>query len=328
VRTADRADAPLLSVVTPVLDRVSTIRECLASVARQTYPWVEHIVVDGGSTDGTTRALEEHVAERAFRWISEPDGGMYDALNKGLRMARGRFVSYLNSDDLYFPWSAEVAVDRLRAGADLVYGDLAILQRTEAPVAFYMQFYPEFDLRHYTHVATIGQPTVFWTRALTERIGPFDTTYRLIGDCEYWLRAATANARIEHVEEIQALQIDHGETLRTTQRDRLREEFERLRSHYGAVVAPPASPRFERAKKSVAWRRRQLEFRIAVRRRRPDRWPRFASFLRRRGIEIDDVGVLASMLPLRVRPSRSPWGDLRRLERRLMQEIGFDGHPG
>jgi hypothetical protein len=249
---------------------------------------------------------------------------MYHAVNKGVNMARGEILCYLNSDDLYFPWSVEVAVGQIATGADLVYGDLAILHRGPTHSFFYLQFYPDFDLRYYTHVATIGQPTVFWTRSLTNRIGPFDSSYGLIADCEYWLRAGMAGARIEHIEEVLALQVDHADTLRSTQRARLRKEFERLRSDFSVVVPPPAWPSLEQLKKSLIWRRRQFDFRRALRRRTPTRWPRFTGFLERRGIQIDDVALLAFTLPSGIRPSRSPWGDVKELERQLMSEIGVN----
>ena len=317
---------PLVSIVTPVLNRVSTIRACLFSVASQTYPSIEHIVVDGGSSDGTLELLQAFETDRPWRWFSERDDGMYDAINKGLRSARGEIVCYLNSDDLYFPWSVDTAVKRIRRGADLVYGDLAVLERDPDPTGFYIQFYPDFDLGYYTHTATIGQPTAFWRRSLTEEIGYFDTSYRLIGDCEYWLRAGAAGARIEHIAEVLAVQIEHPTTLRATQGDRLRAEFVRLRSRYATVAGPPRWTRWQRLKRSLVWRRHQLELRAAIRRERPDRWPRFASFIQRRQIHVDDTALLAFMLPERFRPTRSAWGSPVELERKLMEEIGVGAY--
>lgn len=314
---------PLVSVVTPVLDRVSTISACIASVANQTHAPIEHIVVDGGSSDGTLQVLERHVAP-GFRWMSEPDDGMYDAINKGLRLAQGEIVSYLNSDDLYLPWSIEVAVSGLQGGADLVYGDLAVLHRDRETSGLFIQFYRDFDLRYYTHVATIGQPTVFWRRSLVEEIGPFDSTFRLVGDCEYWLRAAVAGAKIAHLDEILAVQVEHSTTLRAAQPDRLKQEFRRLRADYSAFSDAPTWPRVQRLKKSIAWRRRQLQFRRAIGQNDPGRWPRFVRFLQTRRIAIDDRAFLMFMLPAGLRRSRSPWGDPRELERRLMEEIGID----
>jgi Glycosyl transferase family 2 len=120
---------PLVSIITPVLNRVETMGVCLASVTRQTYRPIEHIVVDGGSTDGTLDLLREYRAPHLFHWVSEPDNGMYEAINKGIAISRGEVLAYLNSDDLYLPWSVEVAVRALQQpGIELVYGDLGILR--------------------------------------------------------------------------------------------------------------------------------------------------------------------------------------------------------
>src|SRR5919106_3974396 len=135
---------PLVSIVTPVLNRVSTVGHALASVSAQTYPDIEHIVVDGGSTDGTVEILEGFGSPFDFHWVSEADGGMYEAINKGFRLARGQMLAYINSDDLYLPWSVEVAVSHLSTTrADLVYGDMGMLRRARN---FRPKFYRPFDI--------------------------------------------------------------------------------------------------------------------------------------------------------------------------------------
>ena len=121
---------------------------------------------------------------------------MYDAVNKGLGMARGEVVAYLNSDDVYLPWSVETAVATLRSGSDFVYGDLGMI-RGSAQDSFMPQFYAPFDLNHFTYFQSLGQPSVFWRRAASQKLGGFDDSYRLIGDCEYWLRAANAGLLVQ-----------------------------------------------------------------------------------------------------------------------------------
>jgi Glycosyl transferase family 2 len=288
---------PLVSLVTPVLNRVESMNKCLASIADQTYGPIEHIVVDGGSTDGTLDLLRDYRCQHAFRWISEPDGGMYEAINKGISMAQGDVFAYLNSDDMYLPWSVEVAVRALSSGIDLVYGDMGILRsRSDCrQPLFNIQFYPDFDLRHYSFLGTIGQPTVFWRRGLTERIGLFDTRYRLIGDCEYWLRAAMAGARLRHISEVMAIQVEHSSTLRVTQRVRLGDEFKMLRREMSTIIDPPTFVRIERLKRSLAWRARILEFLFAMKAPHPRKWPHFVTMVRADGLDVSfrDLGILA-----------------------------------
>jgi Glycosyl transferase family 2 len=289
---------PLVSIITPVLNRVETMGACLASIARQTYRPIEHIVVDGGSTDGTLELLREYRASYPFRWVSERDNGMYEAINRGIVISRGEVLAYLNSDDLYLPWSVDVAVRALQQpGVELIYGDLGILreERNSQLRGFTMQFKPDFKLRHYSFVATLGQPAVFWRRSMTERIGLFDTEYRLIGDCEYWLRAALSGTEPEHISELMALQVEHGSTLRATQPSILQEEFDRLRRSMMAVVNPPTSLQWERVKTSVAWRVRQLEFFYAMKAKCPRKWQHFVHSLHARDIDLrpGDLRVLA-----------------------------------
>ena len=305
----------LVSIITPVLNRVDTMGACLASVTRQTYRPIEHIVVDGGSTDGTLELLRENRASHPFHVVSEPDNGMYEAINKGIAISRGEVLAYLNSDDLYFPWSVDVAVRAMqRPGSEMIYGDLGILYAGRNGVSrrFYIEFKADFDLRHYSFVETLGQPAVFWRRSLTERIGLFDTRYRLIGDCEYWLRAAVNGAKPEHISEVLALQVEHGSTLRETQSSRLREEFDTLRRSMMAIVDPPSAPRWERVKASVTWRVRQLELFRAVMSRYPRKWPHFVGQLHAHGVDIRlrDLRVLA---PARWRGDASLFGDIRSL---------------
>jgi glycosyltransferase involved in cell wall biosynthesis len=289
---------PLVTIITPVLNRVETMKACLASVASQTYQPIEHIVVDGGSTDGTLELIGAYRASHRFRWMSEPDDGMYEAINKGVSIANGQVLAYLNSDDLYLPWSVAVAVRELQQpGIELIYGDLGVLHtktNSEAE-SFYIEFYPDFNLRHYSFVGTIGQPTVYWRRSLMQRIGLFDTRYRLIGDCEYWLRAALNGVEPRHIPEVMAFQVEHGSTLRATQRSKLREEFDALRRSMMAVVDPPRSLQWERVKTSLAWRVRQIEFFYAMKAKYPHKWKHFVQTLHAHGVDVRlrDLRVLA-----------------------------------
>ncbi|HYI46076.1 MAG TPA: glycosyltransferase family 2 protein [Actinomycetota bacterium] len=307
--------APLASIVTPVLNRRETLEACLRSVADQTYPNIEHIVVDGGSTDGTIDLLREW--EPRVKWISESDTGMYNAINKGLAMTTGDFVAYVNSDDLYLPYSVEAAVEVLTKDHDLVFGDLGVLTRERDPVGFYPQFYRDFDLNHYTHFATLAQPTVFWTRALMERTGTFDESYRLLGDCEYWLRAAVKGARITHLDEILAVQVEHEGTLRVTQPEQLQAEFARLRADYTKHAGPPAGQRLEHPRRSVHWRYHQLLFAIAGAKSRPARWGGFMKFLDEHRVPKRPAGLAWFLLPQPLRPVNASLVDGPALERVL-----------
>src|ERR1043166_5067752 len=111
---ARMSEGPLVSIVTPTMNRSRLLESTLRSVRAQTYPAVEHIVMDGGSSDGTTALLRAYEPTYRMRWQSAPDGGMYYAINEGLRQANGEILAYLNSDDLYFPWTIGVVVEAFR----------------------------------------------------------------------------------------------------------------------------------------------------------------------------------------------------------------------
>ena len=139
---------------------------------------------------------------------------MYDAINKGMELAHGDILAYLNSDDLYLPWSAEVAASALSRRGDVCYGDMAVMAERRVGRRFFIQYYPAFDRKHFTYQGALGQPSVFWTRSVMDKIGGFDTSYELIGDCEYWLRAARSGMTLRHVKDVLAIQVEHGDTLR------------------------------------------------------------------------------------------------------------------
>lgn len=102
---------PLFSIITPTFNRRDFLEINIKSLLNQSYQNFEHIVIDGGSTDGTVELLKKYESQYNMRWISEPDNGIYDAVNKGIKMAKGEIIAYLNSDDFYFPWTLEVVAN-------------------------------------------------------------------------------------------------------------------------------------------------------------------------------------------------------------------------
>jgi len=120
-----RMEEPLVSVVTPAYEAERFVEATFESVRDQTYDRVEHIVMDGGSTDRTTEILApyEDEADHDLTWYSGSDGGMYDAIEKGFERASGDVLAWLNADDEYLPWAARVAVDALsEPGVEWVTG--------------------------------------------------------------------------------------------------------------------------------------------------------------------------------------------------------------
>ena len=139
-------DHHLVSIVTPSLNQGTFIDATINSIKAQTYHRYEHIVVDGGSTDETLGILRRTEGSYPMRWTSEPDRGMYEAVNKGMRQATGDILCYLNSDDLYLPWTLESLVEAFRRHPEAgnVFGDALTVDDVSGRQDFYMA--PPFDL--------------------------------------------------------------------------------------------------------------------------------------------------------------------------------------
>jgi glycosyltransferase involved in cell wall biosynthesis len=236
---------PLVSVVTPTLDRRDYLRHTLASVRRQTYPNIEHIVMDGGSTDGTLELLREEERLYRMRWVSGPDDGMYQAINRGLSMAEGDILAYLNSDDLYFPWTVETVVEAFHRHpeASFVYGDILVIEEDTGSTELMWRF--PFDLDFLRRTGFLSQPAVFWRRQAFEDVGPFDESLRYVADCDYWMRAGERH-RFQKVDEFLAVERSHAGTLREQFGATVWPELRTVRQRYVTLDGPHHEQRMRR----------------------------------------------------------------------------------
>jgi glycosyltransferase involved in cell wall biosynthesis len=187
-------ELPSITVITPCRNSASTLRETLESVRSQGYPRLEHIVVDGGSTDGTLELLE---AAPDVRWISEPDEGRVDAVNKGLRMATGDIVAWLNADDRYEPGALHAAGDALARNPSAAWatGYCRIIDASGREIRRAITAYKGFLLRRWTVGLYLTQnfvadPATFVRRSAVDAVGPLDPAYRTSHDYDLWLRVA------------------------------------------------------------------------------------------------------------------------------------------
>jgi len=180
------AEAPIVSVVTVCLNAEKTLRRTIESVQAQSFESIEHIIVDGGSGDGTLDIVRGLARPQDF-WITEKDAGISDAFNKGVALARGRYVQILNADDWLSLGQIEYAVSVLeQSGADFAFGDL-VFYEGENPVFRYMGD-PHYARAIHRRCPSIGHPTVLATRAAFERVGLFDLQYRNAMDYDWLLR--------------------------------------------------------------------------------------------------------------------------------------------
>lgn len=181
---------PLVSIVTPSYNQAKYLEATIQSVLGQTYPNIEYIVIDGGSTDGSLEIIHKYQDKIAY-WVSEPDEGQTDAINKGFAKASGKIIAWLNSDDTYEPEAVAGAVAYLQAHPEvgLVYGDANFIDEKGK----YMGRFPAAQTsyqrlrRGYVHVP---QQAAFWRADLWRQVGPLDPTIYFAMDYDLWLRLA------------------------------------------------------------------------------------------------------------------------------------------
>ena len=183
---------PLVSIITPSYNQAHFLEATIRSVIAQDYPRVEHIVVDGGSTDGSLeviRQYEEHLAA----WVSEPDEGQTDAINKGFAMASGEILAWLNSDDTYQPHAVSEAAAFLEEHPEvgMVYGDTNFIDEEGRTLGKFNAQQTSYRRLRRGGVY-IPQPASFWRASLWEAVGPLDPTFYFAMDYDLWVRFAKA----------------------------------------------------------------------------------------------------------------------------------------
>jgi len=185
-----RESASLISVIVAVFNGEATLQQCIDSVARQTYPNKELIVIDGGSKDGTVDLLKANREKIAY-WISEPDSGIYNALNKGLAQARGEWICFLGADD-YF-WDEQV-LERLAGQLEHLPPDIRVAYGQIMPIGVDGQMLQavgqpwEQAKEPFKQSMCIPHVGMMHRRSLFEQHGKFDETFRIAGDYEFLLR--------------------------------------------------------------------------------------------------------------------------------------------
>jgi glycosyltransferase involved in cell wall biosynthesis len=185
----DGSPWPRVSIVTPSYNQAQFIEETIRSVLLQGYPDLEYIIIDGGSTDGSVDIIRKYEPWLAY-WISEPDKGQADAINKGFERSTGQFLSWINSDDYFYPGFVHrtIVAFQARPEVDFLYSDVDVAWGTGGQkTRRYGESLP-FEERLRTMRMRIPQQSSMWRRSVVERVGVLDPRWHVVLDREFFVR--------------------------------------------------------------------------------------------------------------------------------------------
>lgn len=196
---------PKVSVITVVYNGADTIEQTIKSVLGQTYKNLEYIIIDGASTDGTQKVIEKYQDSIAC-YVSEPDKGIYDAMNKGIKYATGDIIGIINSDDWYAGDAVEKAVAVFNIDeADVVYGKVLFGEKEGD-----MKPLPVYFIETLWYQMAVPHPSVFVKKHIYREYGLFDLQYGIAADYEFMLRLYSSKVKIIFIDEFMAYFRDGG----------------------------------------------------------------------------------------------------------------------
>jgi glycosyltransferase involved in cell wall biosynthesis len=195
VEKKSEVNFPLVTIITVVLNGEKYFEQTLKSVFNQSYSNIEYIVIDGGSKDNTIDLIEEYTNQIDF-WQSEPDKGLYFAMNKGIGLAKGELIGILNADDYYTEDAVTLVVEAyLKTNADVFHGDMLLLTDNES-----VKMKPDFSKM--MQQPSVFHPTCFVKKVVYDKIGCFDTQYKISADYDFLLRCIKHNYIFNYIPEV------------------------------------------------------------------------------------------------------------------------------
>ena len=190
---------PKLSIVTPSYNQGQFIKATIDSILSQDFTDFEYIIMDGGSTDETLDILRSYNDPR-LTWVSEPDNGQTDAINKGFSRATGDYFAYLNSDDVYKPGAFQRIVEYFDAHSDvdMVFGDCEVIDEN-GDFQYLRKSHP-FDISDLLFLRFhISQPATFWRASVAHQVGDFNASLKIVMDIDYWMRISLQTQGIAYI---------------------------------------------------------------------------------------------------------------------------------
>ncbi|MHB8727690.1 MAG: glycosyltransferase family 2 protein [Sulfuricaulis sp.] len=228
---------PRISIVTPSYNQAHYLERTICSVLDQNYPNLEYIIIDGGSTDGSVDIIKKHSKHLVY-WVSEPDQGQTQAINKGLQIATGEWVGWQNSDDIYYPGSFFGLVQAATAHprSNLIVGNMRLIDGQGREIRDIRYVRPTYRALLAEGMVLTNQ-AAFWRRSIHDEIGYLNEEFSCGFDYEWFLRV-TQRYRAHHVNKTWGGLRIHGETKSSRIQERFEEEYRRIlrgRESSGAV---------------------------------------------------------------------------------------------
>ena len=230
---------PKLSIITPSFNQGRFLEETILSVLNQDYPNLEYIIIDGGSTDNSVDIIQKYESRLSY-WVSEKDRGQAHAINKGLVRATGEIVGWINSDDVYLPWTFRSAIRAFHArpSVDLIWGSRILIGANSEVLGFSPArgFAPE------SMVFCINSETAFWRRKLHDSVGFLDEDLQFAMDLDFFARIHKV-ARTAYLRGFQGCFRCYGDNKSSTMQDVCARESGRLwKEHFGTDLIPLGRP--------------------------------------------------------------------------------------
>ena len=243
-----------ISIITITYNSAKSLQRALESVQNQTYPDIEHILVDGASTDSTRTIIEAYAKQHAnVRWISEKDEGIYDAINKGIKMATGDVIGFLHSDDVFYSADSieQIALAMQTEKADIVYSDLQYCKEGKVVRRWKSN---TFNPRSLKYGWMPPHPTVYVRREVYEQVGPYDDWFRISADYDMILRIFTAGYKTHYIPQVLvSMEVGGASNKNTKARlSKTQEDYLVLKkNHVGAGLLTVASKQLRKIKQFI-----------------------------------------------------------------------------
>lgn len=227
----DSFRSPVLSIITVVYNNVEGIERTIQSVVNQSYDRIQYLIIDGGSTDGTLEVIKKYSAHVDY-FISEPDRGIYDAMNKGLANATGEYVLFMNSGDEIWSLSTVERVFDSASNADIYYGETEMFNAKWESLGRRRHHVPvTFNWKSFRYGMCVSHQAIYIRRALVD---PYDLSYQLSADIDWIIKAAKKAEKIVNVHQYVAKYLVGGMSKKRHLAS-LWERFRILKKHYGIL---------------------------------------------------------------------------------------------